>query len=146
MVLARDAYRLLCARLARINVCTVISWRRRQVRGGSRSLHLTQACHPATVHPPTAVSLTPLTAGGPGCRPQIIHKVIIEHARPTLPPEVPASLRLLAEDCWAHEQWRRPSFEQVAQRLADMQANVAILVAQARSANAESASGLIVDF
>jgi hypothetical protein len=57
---------------------------------------------------------------------QIIHRVIIQQARPQLPDDVPEELRQLAEACWQSCPDSRPSFRQVA---ASLEALLAGLVA-----------------
>ena len=54
------------------------------------------------------------------CLAQIVHRVIVERARPEMPPEVPPSVARLAQDCWGRSPEGRPSFERVEARLRAM--------------------------
>ena len=46
-----------------------------------------------------------------------LYSRIVNGARPTVPEDVPRSLRDLIEDCWCHDPMKRPSFATVAKRL-----------------------------
>jgi hypothetical protein len=84
--------------------------------------------------------------------PQIIHKVIIDRARPTMPPGTPAALAQLAQDCWQHSPDARPRFEQVVVRLEALLAAL-LLAAPAdacppapRQAQPAAPADLVTDF
>jgi hypothetical protein len=48
---------------------------------------------------------------------EIIHKVVVDNARPHFPAGTEPRYVRLAKDCWAKSPQRRPTFEEVAARL-----------------------------
>ncbi|KAG2499268.1 hypothetical protein HYH03_002846 [Edaphochlamys debaryana] len=67
-----------------------------------------------------------------GCRPysgltagEVVHRVVVEGARPAFPRSTPQAWRELAAECWAQRAEERPSFEKVEQDLLEMAAALA---------------------
>jgi serine/threonine protein kinase len=65
---------------------------------------------------------------------QIAFMVNVEDARPEIPEAVVAPARVLIEDCWAAEPDDRPTFEEIVDRLAEMQFKVIAHVNSAKVA------------
>jgi serine/threonine protein kinase len=68
-------------------------------------------------------------------RRQIAFAIAIEEARPEIPESVPAPARALIEDCWAADPDDRPTFEEIVDRLAEMEFKVTAYVNSAKVAN-----------
>jgi hypothetical protein len=65
---------------------------------------------------------------------QIAWMIAVEDARPKIPESVLAPARALIENCWAADPDDRPTFEEIVDRLADMEFKVTAHVNSAKVA------------
>jgi serine/threonine protein kinase len=83
------------------------------------------------------IILCELLSGQPGLPlnlplPQLMKMIIVDRARPSIPDFVDRRVRLLISDCWKQKPDKRPSFEEILERLDEMDFRITARVDSAK--------------